>query len=192
MKSLFNYIIESTTPNPMKPFVTFLLLLAATPVMAQQNEAPYPVHLGERVRVFLTPSSPLNGMAGGPYIGSVQLADADSLVLLFDRGQASIQEAFSWRSVDRLDRSAQNRTGEALGLLIGGLVGGLVGYVGGDALSDDPLAKVALVPGALIGMLAGGVIGAQVGNQWEDIPPTRASISFRMTFPTRYSGTQPD
>ncbi len=165
----------------MNTLLFLLVVLGAAPALAQPDAPRYPVQPGERVRVHLAPGRAPSGAVGAHFVGSVRSVDADSLVVSLAGPSGRARSAFSWREVARVDRSVQNRTGEALGLLIGGVVGGLVGYAGGAALSDDPLARVALIPGAFGGLLVGGYVGAHVGDRWHEVAPAKPALGFRAT-----------
>jgi hypothetical protein len=89
----------------------------------------------------------------------------------------------AWTDVQRVERMGNNKTGEALGLLVGGVVGGLTGYFVGNLLSDDPLATLGFLPGAFLGIPMGGVIGAHVGDRWHDVPASRPVGALRVAIP---------
>jgi len=148
----------------------FALLVTASSVFGQESEPPFAVARGELVRLAL--SDRLDGAPGSFYVGSVAAVDADSISLVLRDREFSLR-AVGWSEISHVERLGENRTGEALGLLIGGLAGGALGYILGDVLIDDPVGKVALLPGALIGLTAGGFVGARVGNRWEEVPPVQ-------------------
>ncbi len=164
----------------MRLLSLFLLFLIAASSFAQGGAAPYPVERGERVRITLTGPAP----GGSFYVGSVFAADLDSLSLRLG-GRSAPVRALAWPEVGRIERLGENHTGEVLGFLIGGVGGGLIGYAAGNALSEDPLAGVAFLPGAFLGLLIGGVVGAHIGDRWEEVPPVRVTTAFRVVVPLR-------
>ncbi len=169
----------------MRLLMFALVFLTVGPVAAQQGQVPYSLTAGERVRLVLAPAPGAPGTAGGAYlVGRVRSTTKDSLALVPAEGPAR-SRTLAWTQIERVARRDENRTGEVLGMVLGGVVGGLTGYVLGDALSDDPLAKVAFIPGTLGGLLVGGIIGARTGERWEDVPPARVTLGLRATIPIR-------
>lgn len=167
----------------MRSFVLFLLLFVAAPAFAQESNPPYPVERGERVRVSLSQSLP---DASGPfYVGSVLAADADSLGLrLGARGTPA--QWLAWPDIERVERVGENRTGEALGILVGGIGGASAGYAIDRLLTSGDLSGLGgIILGGLGGLLVGGVVGAHVGDRWEEVPPVRTTSAFRVAIPLR-------
>lgn len=172
---------DHRSPIPMRRLLLAALTVGALTASAQQVPGPYPVAVGEHLRVRLAPTS---GEPDGAtcLIGRVQFVSADTLGL---RCGASPAEPLAWSSIAAVDRRSQNRAGEAIGLAIGGVLGGLAGYVIGDAATEDPLGRVALVPGALGGLLVGGVVGAHLGPSWEPVAASRAALVVRVSVSVR-------
>ena len=146
----------------------WLLLLTvcalASPTRAQVARVPFPVPVGETVRLTLH-----GDLAGATLAGRVERVGADSLFL--DTGAS--RSGVAWSRVAAVELRGQNRVGEALGLVGGGLAGALAGFSLGP-VTGEPLLSAAFVPGALIGMVAGGVLGARHGDRWRavrSVPP---------------------
>lgn len=163
----------------MRLFLAVFAFVLSVPVAAQ--EAPFAVSPGERVRVVLAPTPGVPG--GAAFVGRVRSVGADSLS--FEGDGARSAETLAWSGIAAVERRVQNRTGEGLGLLAGGIVGGLVGYVLGGVLTDDPLGRVAAIPGSIVGLLVGGVVGAHVGDRWKGIPPSAPALGVRAAVPLR-------
>ena len=148
---------------------------------AQQTLAPYPVSVGEHLRVRIEPTDGVP--PGGTYLsGRVRSLSADSLELA---ARPVGTPTVAWSRVMSVERRGESRTGEAIGLLVGGIVGGLAGYVIGDVTTSDPLGKVIALPGAIGGLLIGGVIGAKVVHSWEPVSAARPSLGFVVAVPIR-------
>lgn len=171
----------------MRSFCFLLLLLLAIPASAQLADSPYPVERGERVRATLASA---DGAPGPFYVGSVLAARADTLELLLHGKERSAGEV-AWPDVARVERVGENRTGEAVGLLIGGLGGALAGYALAEVryalaevLSESSLAGVGgAILGGFGGLLAGGIIGSRMGNRWQEVAPARPVSALRVVVP---------
>lgn len=162
----------------------FLLLLIASSASAQVAEPPYSVGRGEHVRVTLAPA---DGAPEPFYVGSVLEARSDTLALLLKGKENSVAKV-AWPNIARVERVGENRTGEALGLLIGGLGGALAGYALAESFSESSLAGVGgAILGGFGGLLAGGIIGARLGDRWEEVTPVRPASALRVVVPLRYS-----
>ena len=165
----------------MRLLLLVLVLATVVPVVAQQAPAPYPVSVGEqlRVRIATLDEAPLSAT----YLsGRVRTLSADSLGLT---ATTLGTPTLPWSRVMSVERRGESRTGEVVGLLVGGLVGGLAGYVIGDATTDNPLGKVAALPGAFGGLLIGGVVGAKVAHSWEPVSSSRPALGFSVSVPVR-------
>lgn len=148
----------------------FAILFLVSHSFAQVSTAPYQVRKGERVRVVVIED--LQPAHSTYFIGDVINFSADSISLALVNVPARTFQGheIGWASIIQIERSADNTTGELLGMLIGGSVGGALAYIAADMFSDEPLAKAGFVPGAFVGLFAGGLIGANIGEHWEPIP----------------------
>ena len=178
---------------------TALLLLAASPLIAQETEPPPLPELGAKVR--LTDS-------GHVVVGTLWALDSTRVGV---RAESVRERVFgaqsrelpddpevSWAlsEVEVLEVNRGSPGGLAAGLLTGALVGGMtLGVVGaltyepceGDFLFSGcggPSSREANTAGlAALGMvlggLVGGAIGASRGDKWEpvDLPPARPLVA---------------
>lgn len=146
------------------------MVFLAVPAAAQEAGAPFPLHEGERVRVFVADPS------GAPLRGTVIATDVDSLHL---GGRAADRRSFGWREVVSLERYEENRTAEWMGMSLGALGAGLAAYTLADVLSEEPLMKAAMFPAALVGLVVGGVAGARLGAGWH-VVSRKDGVAFRL------------
>lgn len=152
----------------------FLGLLSATPLLAQVHK---PYSLAKGVDIGIT-ADRHNSLSHVPIKGSLVPMSSDSNntgligISSFNKFQIDV---YRYANLN-LETSSENRTGELIGMLIGGISGGVISYVAAVSLSNDPLAKVAVVPGSFIGILIGGIIGANVGSKSKGALHHRSNI----------------
>lgn len=144
----------------MPRLAALVLLLAAASASAQTAVAP-----GETVRVTLTPAPGVPLSARTLLVGRVAQVSPDSLGLVGDIGATVV----AWADVAGVERRAESRRGESLGMLGGLVVGGLAGAALGPVITGDGLGVVLALPGALVGLLVGGVVGAHSGETWRPV-----------------------
>jgi hypothetical protein len=150
--------------------VAALLLVLGSVSASAQTPAVVP---GDAVRITLAPPTGAPLGARTLLVGRVAQVGPDSLGLDRIEGVSGM-ERLAWADVAGVERRAENRSREGLGLLVGALVGGLAGYAVGPTLTGgDSLGHVLALPGGLGGLLVGGIIGARSGERWQRVPEPR-------------------